>query len=132
MATDLENYGTGSGIALGVGVGGTAAVVAGIQGEFAVVAAFGAIGGLIVGGFAGRFAETALGRENWASRVLAYTLLVSLLVGGLLGALTGWMVDASIPLGFLGGSAAGGALSLLMGGVLVSTGRKRRPAEPSA
>ncbi len=129
MASELERYGTGSGIPLGLGVGATAALVANIQAEFAVVAAFGAMRGLVVGGFAGRFAETDGRRDNWPYRLLGFTLLVSLLVGGSLGALTAWMVDGAIPGGVLGGSAAGGAFSSLMWATLVVTGRKEGTAE---
>lgn len=132
MATKLEEYGTGGGIPLGAGVGATAALLAGLQSEFAVVTGFGVLGGLVVGGFAGRFAEQNLDRVNWTHRVVAYTLLASLLVGGLLGALTAWMVDGSVIVGTTGGSAAGGAFGLLVSAALLSAGRERRLGEPAA
>jgi hypothetical protein len=126
MTTSLEQYGTGIGIPLGAGVGATAALLAGLG------AGFGVLGGLVVGGFAGRYAETTLGRENWADRVVAVTLLVSLLAGGLLGVLTAWMVEGSMTVGFLDGSAAGGAFSLLTSATLITAGRDRRPDEQAA
>jgi hypothetical protein len=129
MVSELERYGTGSGIPLGLGVGATAALVANIQVEFAVVAAFGAMGGLVVGGFAGRFAEADGSGGDWAYRLLGFTLFVSLLVGGSLGALTAWMVDGSVASGALGGSAAGGAFCILMWATLVATVRRGRTAE---
>jgi hypothetical protein len=132
MDATLERYGTGSGIPLGVGVGSVAALLAGLGSDIAVVAAFGASGGLVVGGFAGRYAEEHLGEENWAYRVAAFTLLVSLLVGGLLGALTAWMVVEPLWVGFLAGSAAGGAFSLLVSSTLVSKGRSLRSSRPTA
>lgn len=132
MASHLESYGTGSGIPLGVGVGAVAATLAGVQSEFAVVTGFGVLGGIVAGGLAGRYTGASLGHENWAYRVVAYTLFVSLLVGGLLGALSAWMVDASMPAGFLAGGAAGGAFGLLLSGVLVAAGRKHQAVEAAA
>jgi hypothetical protein len=131
MDDSFEQYGTGSGLVLGAGVGATAALVAGLQSEMAVLAGFGASGGLVVGSAAGRFLGSHRQRENWIARVVAFTLLVSLLVGGLLGALTGWMVDGSLADGVFGGSTAGGAFSLLLSGVLVAAGRDRTAAGSS-
>jgi hypothetical protein len=124
VSTSLERYGAGSGISFGVGIGATAAVLSGTGSELGVIAGFGAIGGLTVGGFAGRFTESTLSEANWELRVVAYTLFVSLLVGGLLGTLTGWMVDGPFVRGFAVGSGAGGAFSLLLSGVLVAAARK--------
>lgn len=132
MTSTLEQYGTGSGIPFGAGIGATAATVAGVGEQLAVVAGFGVIGGLVVGGFAGRFAAENLDRANWERRVVAFTLLVSLLVGGLLGALTGWMVDGPVLRGFLVGAGAGGVFSLLMSSTLVATGRKEQATDQRA
>ncbi len=84
------------------------------------------MGGLVVGGFAGRFTAEHLDRPNWERRVVAFTLLVSLFVGGLLGALTGWMVDGPILPGFLVGAGTGGVFSFLLSGTLVATARKEQ------
>lgn len=122
MATTLAQYGTGSGIAIGAGIGATAASLAGLSSELAVITGFGVAGGLVVGGFAGRFTDANRDRNNWKYRVVAFTLFVSLLVGSLLGMLTAWMVDGALVDGILGGGATGGAFSLLMSGILVSAG----------
>lgn len=127
MASSLERYGTGSGIPLGVGIGATAASLAGLQSEFAVVVAFGAMGGVVVGGFAGRFAEESRDDERWKFRVMAFTHLVSLLAGGTLGGLTAWMVGGALGAGVVSGTATGGAFGLLLGSVLVAAGRRPRP-----
>lgn len=124
MTSELERYGAGSGIPLGLGVTATAATLAGVQSEFALVAAFGASGGLVVGGFAGRFADSHLPRENGVYRVVTFTLFVSLLVGGALGVLTAWTVTATLLDGVLSGAATGGVFSLLLAGVLVTKGRQ--------
>lgn len=126
MTSTLEQYGTGSGIPFGVGIGASAAVLSGVSEQLAVVAGFGMVGGLVVGGFAGRFTAENLDRTNWELRVVAFTLLVSLLVGGLLGALTGWMVDGPILRGVLVGAGSGGIFSLLMSSTLVASGRKEQ------
>lgn len=133
MTSSLEQYGTGSGIPFGAGIGATAATLSGVGEQLAVVAGFGVMGGLVVGGFAGRFTAENIDRPNWERRVVAFTLLVSLLVGGLLGALTGWMVDGPILRGFLVGAGAGGVFSLLLSGTLVATGRKdkEQPSDAS-
>lgn len=81
MVTTLEQYGTGGGISLGAGFGGTAAMVAGLQAEFAILTGFGVAGGLVVGGFAGRFTDTNPDQENWQYRVVAFTVFVSIGVG---------------------------------------------------
>lgn len=128
MATTLEQYGTGGGIAIGAGIGGTAASLAGLTAEFAVITGFGVVGGLVAGGFAGRVTDTDRGRDNWWFRVVAYTLFASLLLGALLGMLTAWMVDASLINGLLGGGATGTAFSFLMSGILISVGRTEQPA----
>jgi cytochrome bd-type quinol oxidase subunit 2 len=132
MATTLEQYGTGGGLAIGAGIGATAASLAGITSEFAVIVGFGIMGGLVVGGFAGRFTDENSDRDNWQYRVVAYTLFVSLLVGSLLGVLTAWMVDASLINGVFGGGATGGAFSLLMSWILVSAGRKELQSQSTA
>jgi quinol-cytochrome oxidoreductase complex cytochrome b subunit len=131
MASELETYGTGIGIPYGFGAGAAAALFAGLQAEFAVVAMFGAMGGLVVGGFTGRYAEQTPPAERWEYRVVAFTLIVSLLGGGLLGALTAWMVDTSLTIGFMGGAAAGGAFSLLMGTTLILISRRSEYQEAS-
>lgn len=102
---------------------GAAASLAGISSEFAVITGFGIMGGLVVGGFAGRFTDANIDRDNWRRRVMAYTLFVSLLAGSLLGLLTAWMGDGSLINGVLGGAATGGAFSLLMSGMLISAER---------
>lgn len=132
MTSSFEQYGTGSGLAFGVGIGATAAVLSGVDSHLAVVAGFGMIGGLVVGGSAGRFADANLERTNWERRVVAFTLLVSLLAGGLLGALTGWMIDGPILRGFLIGAGAGGVFSLLLSSTLVAIGRKELAPDVSA
>lgn len=124
MTDRLQRYGSGVGIPLGAGIGGTAALLAGVQSEFAVVVAFGVSGGLVVGGFAGSFLDSNQAREGWVLRLVAVTLLVSLLAGGLLGLLVGWMVDGSLSMGLVVGSAAGGVFSLLLSGVLVAASRQ--------
>ncbi|WP_336000235.1 hypothetical protein [Halorientalis halophila] len=126
MTSTLEQYGTGSGIPFGAGIGATAATLSGVGEQFAVVTGFGVMGGLVVGGFAGRFTAEHLDRPNWERRVVAFTLLVSLFVGGLLGALTGWMVDGPILPGFLVGAGTGGVFSFLLSGTLVATARKEQ------
>jgi hypothetical protein len=78
MVTALEQYGTGGGIPIGAGIGGTAAMITGLQFEFAVVAGFGAADGLVIGGFAGRFTDANLNQENWQYRVVGFTLFVSI------------------------------------------------------
>lgn len=132
MATTLAQYGTGSGLAIGAGVGATAASIAGITSEFAVIVGFGVVGGLVVGGFAGRFTEAKSDGPNWQYRVVAYTVFVSLLAGSLLGSLTAWMVDAAFVEGGLGGGATGCAFGLLMSGILISTERKARRSRSPA
>jgi cytochrome bd-type quinol oxidase subunit 2 len=132
MATTLEQYGTGSGIAIGAGTGATAASLAGISSEFAVTLGFGIAGGLVVGGFAGRFTEANRNHDNWRSRVAAYTLLVSLLVGSLLGLLTAWTVDGSLLDGMLGGGATGAVFSFLLSGILISAGRNEQQSQSTA
>jgi hypothetical protein len=129
---NLQSYGAGVGLSLGAGVGGTAALLAGLQSDFATVAGFGVAGGLVVGAAVGGFAGAERARPNWRYRVTAYTLLVSLLAGGLLGALTGWLVDASLATGVAVGSAAGGAFGLLLSGVLVAAGGERDPEAADA
>lgn len=123
MATTLEQYGTGAGIAIGAGIGGTAASLAGLTAEFAMMTGFGVAGGLVVGGFAGRVTEATRDRGNWRYRVVAFTLFASLLVGSLFGLLAAWTVDASLVEGVLGGGVTGGAFGLLLSAVLVSAGR---------
>ncbi|MFC7028396.1 hypothetical protein ACFQJ5_13865 [Halomicroarcula sp. GCM10025324] len=132
METTLEQYGTGGGIAIGAGIGATAASLAGLTSEFAVIIGFGIMGGLVVGGFAGRFTDVNRDHDNWQYRVVAYTLFVSLLTGSLLGLLTAWMVDASLVNGTFGGSATGGAFSLLMSWILISAGRKEIQSQATA
>jgi hypothetical protein len=129
MVTTPEQYGTGAGIAIGAGLGGTAASLAGLSSEFAVITGFGVAGGLVAGGFAGRFTDVSRTHDNWRYRVVAFTLSVSLLVGSLLGMLTAWMVEAPLVDGLLGGGATGGAFSLLMSSILVSAGRKQQPSD---
>ena len=124
MTDKLQTYGPGAGIALGAGVGATAAVVSGVASELGVVTGFGVGGGLVVGAFAGRFADSSLARGDWALRVVAATLLVSLFVGGLLGALLSWTLAEPATGGVVTGSAAGGAFGLLLAGVLVAAGRE--------
>ncbi|MUV56560.1 hypothetical protein [Halogeometricum sp. CBA1124] len=128
----IQQYATGSGIALGAGVGATAATVSGVDSQLGIVVGLDVSGGLVVGGFAGRFAESNLQAENWELRLGAFTLLVSLLVGGLLGTLVGWMVDGSLLHGFLVGSGVGGLFSHLMSGTVIMTGRKHREESESA
>ncbi|MFA9516873.1 hypothetical protein ACERIT_06605 [Halopenitus sp. H-Gu1] len=132
MVTTLEQYGTGGGIPIGAGIGGTAAMITGLQSEFAVLAGFGAAGGLVVGGFAGRFTDGNLNHDNWQYRVLAYTLFVSLTVGVFLGILTAWMVDGSYTIGAVAGSATGGVFGIFMSGILISASRKERTSESTA
>lgn len=131
VTSSLEQYGTGGGIPFGVGIGVAVAVLSGVDSQLAVVSGFGMIGGLVVGGFAGRYADANLDRNNWELRVMAFTLLVSLLVGGLLGALTGWMVDGPVLRGFLVGAGAGGVFSLMLSSTLVAIGRKEQTPDAS-
>lgn len=119
MNETFERYASGIGLPIGAGIGGTAALVADISAEFAIVTAFGGVGGLVVGGFAGRYAATSRGERNWALRLLAVTLLVGLAAGASLGVLTAWMVDGSLAAGVVAGSTAGGLFSHLLGGILV-------------
>lgn len=85
MVTTVEQYGTGGGIPIGAGIGGTAAMITGLQSEFAVLAGFGVAGGLVIGGFVGRFADANLDQTNWQYRLVGFTLFVSVVVGALLG-----------------------------------------------
>jgi hypothetical protein len=124
MVTTLEQYGTGGGIPIGGGIGGTAALIAGLQSEFAVLFGFGVAGGLVVGGFGGRFTGENLSHTSWQYRVIAYMLLAGLAAGGLLGILVAWMVDGSYATGVLAGGATGGIFSLVMSGILIAAGRK--------
>jgi hypothetical protein len=82
MTTRLERYGTGSGIAFGAGVGGTAGALAGVGSDFGVVVAFGVIGGLVTGGFVGRFADGRREREDWATTTLTYAVGVGIVAVG--------------------------------------------------
>jgi len=131
MVAPLEQYGTGGGIPIGAGIGGTAAMIAGLQSEFAVLAAFGAAGGLVVGGFAGRFTDGNLNYDNWQYRVLVYTLFVGVGVGAFLGILAAWMVDGSYPTGVVAGGVTGGVFGIFMSAILISAGRKERTSEPT-
>lgn len=132
MDVDIARYGAGGGIALGAGIGGTAATFAGLHAEFALLAGFGVSGGLLVGALAGRFANSNLDRENWQYRVVAFTLALSLAVGAVFGALTAWIMSVSLVSGFLGGGATGGVFSLLLAGVLLAAIQQQRPADTSA
>lgn len=133
MVTTLEQYGTGGGIPIGGGIGGTAALIAGLQSEFAVFFGFGVAGGLVVGGFAGRFTDENLSHTNWQYRVIEYTLLVSLAAGGLLGVLSAWMVDGPYTTGILAGGATGGIFGLFMSAILIAAGRKEHsPPSPAS
>ena len=132
MVTTVEQYGTGGGIPIGAGIGGTAAMITGLQSEFAVLAGFGAAGGLVIGGFAGRFADANLDQENWQYRVVGFTLFVSIAVGALLGGLSAWMVDGSLTTGLFAGGATGGVFSIFMIVILISAGRKQSPSASSA
>jgi hypothetical protein len=123
MVDTLQRFGAGVGIPLGAGIAATAALLSGVGAEYGVVVAFGVVGGLVVGGFAGQFAEGDPTHERWALRLVAFTLLVSLLAGSLLGLLTAWTVDGSLSAGVAVGSAAGGAFSLLLSGVLFAEAR---------
>ena len=134
MVTTVEQYGTGGGIPIGAGIGGTAAMITGLQSEFAVLAGFGAAGGLVIGGFAGRFTDANLNQENWQYRMVVFTLFVSIVVGAVLGGLSAWMVDRSLTTGLFAGGATGGVFSIFMSAILISAGRKQSasasPASP--
>ncbi|WP_255149075.1 hypothetical protein [Halorarius halobius] len=132
MTDGLRRYGAGAGIPLGAGIGATAAVVAGLSGELALVAGFGVVGGLLVGGLAGGYADENRGDDGWELRLLAVAVLFSLLVGGVLGALTAWTVDAAVPVGYAVGSAAGGLFGLLLSGVLLAAARSEESGGPAA
>jgi len=132
MVTTVEQYGTGGGIPIGAGIGGTAAMVTGLQSEFAVLAGFGVAGGLVVGGFAGRFTDANLNQENWQYRVVGFTLFVSIVVGAFLGGLSAWMVDRSLTTGLFSGGATGGVFSIFMIVILISAGRKQSPPASQA
>jgi hypothetical protein len=49
MDRSLEEYGAGSGLVIGAGIGGTAAVTTGLETSLAVVAGLGVAGGLVIG-----------------------------------------------------------------------------------
>ena len=132
MVTTVEQYGTGGGIPIGAGIGGTAAIITGLQSEFTVLAGFGAAGGLVIGGFAGRFTEANLNQTNWQYRVVGFTLFVSIAVGALLGGLSAWMVDGSLTTGLAAGGATGGMFSIFMSVILISAGRKQSPSASPA
>lgn len=133
MTDTLQQYGTGIGIPLGAAIGALTAILTGTSSELGLLAGFGVSGGLVVGGFAGWFADSNRSRENWGFRVTAFTLFVSLLVGGLIGALAAWSIDGPLTVGFLVGSGAGGAFSLFLSAILISTARRdsSRPAVDS-
>lgn len=132
MVTTLEQYGTGGGIPIGAGISGIAAMITGLQSEFAVLAGFGAAGGLVIGGFAGRFADANLDQTNWQYRLVGFTLFVSIVVGALLGGLSAWMVDLSLTTGLFAGGATGGVFSIFMSVILISAGRKQSPSASPA
>lgn len=60
MNLDLKQYGTSGGIAFGAGIGGTAATLAGLHAELALLAELGVSGGLLVDELTGRFADLNL------------------------------------------------------------------------
>lgn len=64
MVTTLKQYGTGGGLSIGAGFGGTATMVTGLQTEFAILTGFGVAGELVVGGFAGRFTDANPDQED--------------------------------------------------------------------
>lgn len=132
MTDELQRIGSGVGIPLGAGLGATAALLSGVSTEYGVVVAFGVVGGLVVGGFAGQFADENRTHEQWALRLVAFTLLVSLLAGSLLGLLTAWMVDGSLLVGLAVGNAAGGAFALLSSGILLAQARTDDQTEPAS
>lgn len=125
----LRTYGTGVGIPLGAGIGGTAALLAGYGPSFVIAAGFGVAGGLVVGAAAGGYADRALGREGWAMRVAAYALLGSVVVGALWGFAWAWSMGVAGSAGALGGGLAGVAFGVLLAWTLVALGRStERPA----
>lgn len=123
MADTYQRYGAGVGLALGAGIGGTAATLSGLGGDLALLTGFGVAGGLVVGGAVGRYADENRERDDRRQRLVAVAVLFSLLVGGLLGALAAWMSGSALPEGYAVGSAAGGLFGLLLSGVLLAAAR---------
>ncbi|MDR5656994.1 hypothetical protein RH831_07340 [Halodesulfurarchaeum sp. HSR-GB] len=121
MVETLEQYAAGGGLVIGAGVGGTVATLFGQDG-FALIAGFGAAGGLLVGAMAGRYATGARNRANWRYAVVAFTLALSFLVGSVLGVLTGWMLDSSLLDAGVAGAVAGGVFAVLLTAILLRTG----------
>lgn len=126
MVSRLQRTGTGSGIALGAGVAGTAALLSGVTDEFAVVAGFGVLAGIVVGNVAGRYAERRTDRDGTTGQVVAYTVALGLVAGAFIGIVTAWMVTGSIAWGLVVGSASGVVFGLLLSWVLVASAGRRR------
>ncbi|MFB6068505.1 MAG: hypothetical protein ABEJ90_01090 [Halobacterium sp.] len=125
MTQSLQQYGVGAGIPLGAGVAATAATVAGLGDQLAVVTGFGVAGGLLVGAFAGLYADSLPAGPDWARRLAAVTVLASAFGGVVLGALTAWTASVDLLAGAGAGGAAGGAFGVLLSGVLVAAGRRQ-------
>ncbi|AOW80414.1 hypothetical protein HTSR_1236 [Halodesulfurarchaeum formicicum] len=124
MVETLEQSAAGGGLVIGDGVGGTVATLSG-QEAFALVAGFGAAGGLLVGAMAGRYATGVMNRANWRHAVVAFTLALSFLVGSVLGVLTGWMLDSSMAIAGGAGAVGGGVFGVLLTAILLRTGSTR-------
>lgn len=128
----LTNFGAGLGLAIGAGVGLTTALVAGT--DLALTVGYGVAGGLVIGAFVGRFAETTTEseRENPGLRVLALALFAGIAVGGLLGVLVAWSVDESLVVGLEVGSAAGGLHAVVLANLIIGSARRLRRGEGRA
>jgi len=110
----------GAGIPLGAGLGGTAALLGGV--DVAMGAAYGAAGGVLVGGFVSQAATAVRSRDSWRRRLLGASLFVGLAVGALVGGVAAWSVGIAVVDGATAGANAGGVLGLLLAGIVVATG----------
>ena len=112
----------GAGIPLGAGLGATAALLG--DAGVALGIAYGAAGGVLVGGFVSQAAEAVRSRDAWRRRLVGASLFVGLAVGALVGGVAAWSVGLAIVDGATAGANAGGVLGVLLAGIVVATGRE--------
>ena len=124
MERSLEEYGAGSGLAIGAGIGGTAAVLVSLESALALVAGIGVAGGLLIGALAGRYASAVAGRPGWTVRLSALTITTGLFAGGLSGVVVAWSVGTGWSNGLWAGSAAGALFGFVLAAILVAAVRK--------
>lgn len=128
MEYSIEQYATGSGLALGAGIGATVATLSGLDAALALIAGFGVAGGMVVGAVAGRYAEIQHRHDGWFVRVAGFTLAMSLIVGGLLGFLVAWSFDGSLATGLTVGGASGVVFGAILSTIIKQLVEGRDPS----